>query len=58
MAELAVWADSERFDGDVDMEKQKEEAIALCKRRIEAAVPLYKDVRISRAEYLRIVETN
>ena len=58
MAELAVWADSERFGGDVDMQKQKEEAIALCKRRIEAAVQLYKDGRISRAEYLRIVETN
>lgn len=41
-----------------DLEKQMDEAIALCKRRIQASVDLYGDGRISREEYLRRVERN
>jgi hypothetical protein len=41
-----------------DLETQKLEAIALCKRRIQAAVELYGDGHLSRAEYLRRVEQN
>jgi hypothetical protein len=41
-----------------DLETQRTEAIALCRRRIQAAIDLYSDGRISRAEYLRRVEGN
>ncbi len=58
MTELAIQADTKRFRKDIDVEKQKEEAIALCRRWIEAAVHLYKDGEIDRAEYLQIRETN
>jgi hypothetical protein len=57
MTELAIQADRGRTHEDVDVEKQKE-AIALCNRRIEAAVYLFKDGEIDRTEYLRIREAN
>lgn len=41
-----------------DLEQQKAEAIALCNRRIQAAVELYGDGRMSREEYLRRIELN
>lgn len=41
-----------------DIEAKKEQGIALCKRRIQAAIDLYGDGRISRQEYLRRVEQN
>lgn len=41
-----------------DIEAKKQAAIALCKRRIQAAIDLYGDGRISRPEYLRRVEQN
>ena len=41
-----------------DLEQRKREEIALCQRRIDAAVHLYGDGRISREEYLRRVEEN
>ena len=41
-----------------DMETQKAEAIALCRRRIQATIDLYGDGRITRPEYLRRVERN
>jgi DNA invertase Pin-like site-specific DNA recombinase len=41
-----------------DLETKKQEAIALCQRRIQAAVDLYGDGRISREEYLRRVDFN
>lgn len=44
--------------GDVDFEQEKRETIALCQRRIDAAVHLYGDGRITRDEYLRRVEAN
>jgi DNA invertase Pin-like site-specific DNA recombinase len=43
---------------EVDIETEKREAITLCRRRIDAAVNLYGDGRISREEYLRRVEHN
>ncbi|WP_119072011.1 recombinase family protein [Aggregatilinea lenta] len=60
MTELAIQAD--KGNGDhrdaADLEAEKQEAIALCQRRIEAAVNLYGDGRVDRAEYLRRVEFN
>jgi DNA invertase Pin-like site-specific DNA recombinase len=41
-----------------DLESKKAKAITLCKRRIQAAIDLYGDGRIDRAEYLRRVERN
>jgi len=57
LTELAIQSERGRsLDDDVDLEAQKREAIALCQRRIDAAVHLYGDGRISREEYLRRVE--
>ncbi len=60
MTEWAIQADKLRDPGhsNVDLEKEKQEAIALCKRRIEAAVVLFGDGRISREEYTRRIEQN
>jgi hypothetical protein len=41
-----------------DLETQKAEEIALCRRSIQAAIDLYGDGRIDRAEYQRRVERN
>ncbi len=41
-----------------DVETQRQEAIALCHRRIQVAIDLYDDGRINREEYLRRVEFN
>ena len=41
-----------------DLETRKAQAIALCQRRIQAAIDLYGDGRIDRAEYLRRIERN
>ncbi|MBN8592758.1 MAG: recombinase family protein [Anaerolineae bacterium] len=41
-----------------DAEAKKEQAIALCKRRIQAAIDLFGDGRITRQEYMRRVEQN
>lgn len=43
---------------EADLETQRAEAVALCKRRIQAAIDLYGDGRISRDEYLRRIERN
>ena len=58
--ELAIQADkAHAANKDTeDLAKQKQEALALCYRRIEAAVHLYKDGEIDRDEYLRIREQN
>ena len=60
MLELAIQADKANAGdtGEIDLETQKQEAIALCRRRIDAAVHLYKDAEIDREEYLRIRELN
>jgi hypothetical protein len=48
-----------KWDQDrIDLEKQKTEAIAVCQRRIEAAVHLYGDGRITRDGYSRRVDIN
>jgi hypothetical protein len=61
MTELAIQADKLRRPNDdegIDPEVEKREAIALGKRRIEAAVNLYGDGMIDRDEYLRRVGAN
>ncbi len=60
MTELAIQADKLRNPNreEEDPEKQKQEAIALCKRKIEAAVILFGDGRIEKEEYRRRVEQN
>ena len=60
LTELAMLSRSEiGADGtEEDLEQRKREEIALCQRRIDAAVHLYGDGRISREEYLRRVEDN
>ncbi len=60
MTELAIQADKLRNPNgeEEDPEKQKQEAIALCRRRIEAAVILFGDGRIDKDEYRRRVELN
>jgi hypothetical protein len=58
MVELSIQAGKAGQPGEVDVEKEKREAIALCRRRIDAAVHLYGEGRIDRDEYLRRVEAN
>ncbi|MBP8972309.1 MAG: recombinase family protein, partial [Anaerolineae bacterium] len=60
MTELAIQADLQHKpdQGDVDPEREKQEAIALCNRRIDAAVTLYKEGRIDIDEYHDIVTRN
>lgn len=59
MVELAIQVDkSRRVSPQPDLEQEKAEAIALCHRRIEAAVNLYRDGTIDRAEYIRLREQN
>ncbi len=58
MTELAIQAEYGQFREDGALEKQKEKAIAKCRRRIDAATHLYKDGEIDRAEYLRTREAN
>src|SRR5450432_1405610 len=60
MTELAIQADKLRNpqNTDSDPEAEKREAIALCNRRIDAAINLYSDGVISREEYLRRVDLN
>jgi hypothetical protein len=58
MTELAIQAEQGRYSQDIDLEAQKQEAIALCNRRIDAVVHLYKDGEIGREEYLHIRDTN
>ena len=58
LTELAIQAQGGSRQADTDFEIQKAEAVALCKRRIQAAVHLYGDGRIDRPEYVRRVEAN
>ncbi|WP_162909895.1 recombinase family protein [Aggregatilinea lenta] len=59
LATLSLYSRQNASDADaVDLEQQRQEGIALCQRRIDAAVHLYGDGRISRDEYLRRVEAN
>jgi DNA invertase Pin-like site-specific DNA recombinase len=60
MTELAIQMDKANGGqkDEKDLEQEKEEAIALCRRRIEAAVILFGDGMISAEEYRRRVEQN
>lgn len=60
MLEMQLQADklSNSDKSDTDLETQKIQAIALCRRRIDAAVTLYGDGRIDKEEYRRRVEAN
>jgi hypothetical protein len=58
MMELAIQIERKHGNNDVDFEEQKQSSIALCRRRIEAAVNLYRDGVISREDYLADVERN
>lgn len=60
LAEMAVMVqpDLAGEDEQAELERRKQEEIALCQRRIDAAVHLYGDGRISREEYLRRVDEN
>ncbi|WP_119072048.1 recombinase family protein [Aggregatilinea lenta] len=60
MTRLAIEFDKANgfFDEERDLEQEKEEAIALSRRRIEAAVVLFGDGMISPEEYRRRVELN
>jgi DNA invertase Pin-like site-specific DNA recombinase len=60
MTELAIQAQklSQNGDPNSDPETEKREAIVLCKRRIDAAINLYSEGRISYEEYRRRVEQN
>lgn len=61
MNELALQFDAANGLGEieeVDFERRRKAAIAVCKRRIEASIHLYKDGEIDREEYAHIRETN
>lgn len=60
MTELAIQADQSGsiYNDDTDPEREKQEAIALCQRRIDAAVNLYSEGRIEYNEYRRRIEQN
>lgn len=60
MTELGIQAAQgfQPMSDEQDIEAQKRAAIALCRRRIDAAVTLFGDGRISKEEYRRRVEQN
>ena len=60
MTELAIQMDKAngRYENDQDLEEQKQEAIALARRRMDAAVVLFGDGMISAEEYRRRIEQN
>lgn len=57
MTKLAIQFNSVRSE-DESLEEQKAAAIALCRRKIEAAVHLFGEGVISKEEYHRRIETN
>jgi DNA invertase Pin-like site-specific DNA recombinase len=58
MTELAIQAEHGQFRSDTNLEQAKQEAITLCRRRIDAAVTLFGDGIIDHAEYRRRVDAN
>lgn len=58
MTELAIQSDRGFAREHPHIEEEKKAAIALCRRRIDAAVHLYRDGVITREEYLADVERN
>ena len=58
MTELAIRPRTSVAEDQEQFERQREKALALCHRRIEAARHLYLDGDVDRDEYLRIKEQN
>ncbi len=59
LTELAVRSESGRLaEDEIGFQNQKQEAIALCKRRIDAAVNLYGEGMIDYEDYTQRVERN
>lgn len=59
MTELAIQAENGSIpDDEQEFERQRDKAIALCHRRIEAAQHLYLDGEMSREDYLARKEQN
>ena len=60
MTELAIQMDKAngRYENEQDLEQEKQEAIALARRRMDAAVVLFGDGMISAEEYRRRIEHN
>lgn len=58
MTELAIQSDRGFSADNPNIEEDKKAAIALCRRRIDAAVHLYRDGIITREDYLADVERN
>jgi DNA invertase Pin-like site-specific DNA recombinase len=60
MVELSIDKDNPAPHGqsDVDLDVEKQQAIAKCRRRIEAARHLYEDGDLTREEYLKRKEQN
>jgi hypothetical protein len=58
MTELAIQSDQGFAEEHPNLEDEKKIAIARCRRRIDAAVNLYRDGVITREDYLADVERN
>ncbi len=58
MQEWVIQTERAAAPDEVDLETQKSEALALCQRKIDAAVFLFGEGRISREEYLHRLEKN
>lgn len=58
MTEIARQGEIGMRDSDQDFEKEQQEVIALCQRRIAATVVLFGDGHIDHLEYRRRVESN
>jgi DNA invertase Pin-like site-specific DNA recombinase len=60
MTELGIQAAQgfQNIEDEQDLEAQKRAAIALCRRKIDAAVTLFGDGRITKEEYRRRVDQN
>ncbi len=58
LLELAIQTNDIGDTNDIDVEEQKQEAIALCQRRIDATVTLYSEGRIDYSEYRRRIDQN
>lgn len=58
LMELSIQIDKELGNEEIDVEAEKQTAIALCRRRIDAAINLYRDGVITRDDYLADIERN
>ena len=58
LVELSVQSEHGHTAGKADLERQRDAAIAKCRRRIEAARKVFLDGDMTREEYARIKEDN